>query len=1160
MSGTSRSPRITLRRSPWALPLLAVLLAGILLAVAQEASLSNPAWPGVHIWKQPNGTLVRYKLRGDEFFHYRVGMDGRPLVIQNGWLVPGSKPVYKPGPRSRGVTVRARGTKAARGVVANGTMNLPVLLANFSDTTTTFAKSDFQNLLFGPVLSMAAYYTEVSAGKATVSAGPSGLADWHTAKNTHDYYGNKGNDRAPELVIEMVQAADAAGYDFGPYDSTGNGYVDTVEIVYQGLGQDFSGNPNDIWPHSWDLSSAQAAGIGTGPVKTKSGQIVNHYTAQSEIGADGGIRTIGVFCHEYGHVLGEPDFYDVTYGSEGDGEWTIMAGGSWNGPQGNGDVPAHFDAWSKQFLGFTTPTVVSGGGIPGAKLPQVETGSFSYRINGTGKEYILLENRELVGFDRYLPGPGLVIWHIDDARATADNTDNTQPWYPGHTNFGHYRVALVQADNLWQMEQNINQGDTGDPYPGSTGNRTFDLNSAPAAKQYDGTPFPYVVRNISSPGVVVTADIVNPNAPLAPKSIQAFSTPNDETGSITVTWSKSGDDGAGLKDVTGYDLMRAPTSTGPWTKLLTLPPGSTSYHDTGVVKGSTYYYQVIVWASNGLSSMSSVAGPVTSVDNKQPNPITTLVAINTPGSTGGSITLDWTGYVAPDDFGWYTVYRSTSTFTTTAATGLTKIATITNASQQNYTDTTTVDGTTYYYAVVASNVNGYANSAVTVVSAVSNPIFAFGWPAGTSMIAIGAMPPNPDLAVIFGVKPGSLDISRYDPTINDYHRYWLVPTDSYLQQALGRAFWLTTPTTISLNVAGQPAPKGDFAVPFLSGWNMVGNPYTEDCDITAAQVVTPTGAMTLAAAATAGLVRDYMWRYDPFLRSYRLISPDISFAEKVIPRGQGVFFRGFTSASLQLPRPSGAAVPTTTTTSGVRAASAPVTPVEWKLRLTAQSDAGADVDNFVGVSSAAAKLNGVLKPPVAGVHLYFETPEGVRTAHQFTQPGTALATCKFKVYAAQGGPVTVRWPDISALPATCKPVLVDSLTGTRTYMRTSLGYTYNAAADDTRPFVIDFTAEGAGALVVKSMAARQVGSGAQVTFSLNRTATATVEVFNLAGRKVRTVTTGSLVVAGEVTTLAWDGRSSAGTQVPSGRYLVVVTAASDEGQSARSVTAVTVRR
>jgi hypothetical protein len=74
-------------------------------------------------------------------------------------------------------------------------------------------------------------------------------------------------------------------------------------------------------------------------------------------------------------------------------------------------------------------------------------------IWATGSQYFLIENRQQSGYDTYLPGNGLIIYHIDDNVSGNDNE-----WYPGHTSSGHYQVALEQADNLYNLEKKSKSG------------------------------------------------------------------------------------------------------------------------------------------------------------------------------------------------------------------------------------------------------------------------------------------------------------------------------------------------------------------------------------------------------------------------------------------------------------------------------------------------------------------------------------------------------------------------------------------------------------------------------------------------------------------------------------------------------------------------------
>ncbi len=70
------------------------------------------------------------------------------------------------------------------------------------------------------------------------------------------------------------------------------------------------------------------------------------------------MTNIGVICHEFGHILGSPDFYDTNYeivGSyDGTGQWDLMASGSWNG---NGAIPPHQNGYIKTMIYNWAPLV-----------------------------------------------------------------------------------------------------------------------------------------------------------------------------------------------------------------------------------------------------------------------------------------------------------------------------------------------------------------------------------------------------------------------------------------------------------------------------------------------------------------------------------------------------------------------------------------------------------------------------------------------------------------------------------------------------------------------------------------------------------------------------------------------------------------------------------
>lgn len=341
------------------------------------------------------------------------------------------------------------------------------------------------------------FYKENSYNQFDVTAT---ILPWYTAQNTYSHYINDGNHGFNGgvfvLVREVLQRAVNSGYDLRNYDA--------VFVIHSGEGAEWTGNVNDIWSHA----STVYVNIGGTSVPIR-------YSIEPEYMEDEGKiipSTVGVFVHEMGHSFGQlPDLYDRDYSSFGLGRWSLMAGGSWNGPQGPsgysmGGSPSHFDAWCKIKLGWVTP-IVPKNNLSNVSIPPVEIEPVIYMLwtDGViGDEYFLLENRRKIGFDSYLRGEGLLIYHVDEGMR---KTQNDHEWYPGLDPSKHYLVALEQANGLWQLEKRLSSGNMGHPYPGSTNNQTFDENSTPNSKAYFEIPTAVAVRNIAISGNNITCDI-----------------------------------------------------------------------------------------------------------------------------------------------------------------------------------------------------------------------------------------------------------------------------------------------------------------------------------------------------------------------------------------------------------------------------------------------------------------------------------------------------------------------------------------------------------------------------------------------------------------------------------------------------------------------------
>jgi M6 family metalloprotease-like protein len=572
-----------------------LLIVFIILLIFPIASQAVPAAPGTYILKQPDKSSFVAKQWGDEFQHgweteegYTIEFDRRlnawtyMTVDANYKPVPSSKIVGKDNPGlnepkhirpsgyglsahfvNENLKISSAGAQQ-QAVAVTGNNYIPVILINFSNTTTKYSSADFNNLLFGSGnYSMKDYYQEVSYGLFSISAGPEGIAGWYTASNPHNYYGQNGGsfgDMWPgDLVYEAVAAADAAGFNFAPYDQDGDCYIDVVSIIHQGSGEEAGGSLTDIWSHSWGLNSALAWG------ESHYGEYITNddctwnplekvkvdgYVIQPEI-LWGGMQTMGVFAHEYGHTLGLPDLYDTDYSSQGVGKWSLMAVGMWNYATTPGDRPAYMDAWSKYFLGWVSPTQVSRT-LMNESITQASSAADVYQLlNGSplSGEYFLVENRQKTGFDAALPGSGLLIWHIDgnmiSSKLYTNQVNNTECYPSSNCNSNHYGVALVQADTLWELEKGLDSGDSGDPYRGITGKTLFTSASSPNSKLYNNSYSNVSISNISTSGPTITATIsvLSIDLIISSLTVPATGTPGS-TMNISYTNKNNGPDAA----------------------------------------------------------------------------------------------------------------------------------------------------------------------------------------------------------------------------------------------------------------------------------------------------------------------------------------------------------------------------------------------------------------------------------------------------------------------------------------------------------------------------------------------------------------------------------------------------------------------------------------
>ncbi|GGZ73917.1 M6 family metalloprotease domain-containing protein [Algibacter mikhailovii] len=370
-----------------------------------------------------------------------------------------------------------------------GTKRALVLLVDFSDKSAVKNQAHFNNLLFSQNTystgSMRDFYKEASYGKLDVTGavkGQNGVTPgWFRAPRAKSYYTN--NDfghgsyprNAQKLVEDVIDLA-APHVNFSPYDNDGDGFVEALIVICAGSGGEATGNKSDFWSHKWGISP-----------KTVNGVKINKYFMAPEDGR------VGVMAHELGHLLcGLPDLYDTDYSSKGTGKWDLMAGGSWNN---GGHTPAHPSAWCKVKCGWVTPTTVFND-TKNITLKPYHVNQDIIKLpigNANSKEYFLLSNRQKHGFDKNIPGEGMIIEHIDDHKGN-------------NTNENHYLVDIEQADGQRHLNTNTNSGDANDTFP-SGSNNAFTQTSNPNSKTYAGSDSKVKVTAIAKSGSNITATV-----------------------------------------------------------------------------------------------------------------------------------------------------------------------------------------------------------------------------------------------------------------------------------------------------------------------------------------------------------------------------------------------------------------------------------------------------------------------------------------------------------------------------------------------------------------------------------------------------------------------------------------------------------------------------
>lgn len=186
------------------------------------------------------------------------------------------------------------------------------------------------------------------------------------------------------------------------------------------IGVIFSGG--EIWPHESMASNFEGS-----------------YFVVSEL-FEGQAIGMGMICHEYGHILGLKDLYDSDEeqsGGKSKGLWgglALMDKGERNDAM---NTPAGLCALDYHLLGLGRCDTLDVGDY--VLEPISRSGHYLYMPTDKASEYYLFESRVQEGWDEYIGGEGMLVYHIDASTNKAG--------------YSSYYDKTLSAQERWSLNQ-----------------------------------------------------------------------------------------------------------------------------------------------------------------------------------------------------------------------------------------------------------------------------------------------------------------------------------------------------------------------------------------------------------------------------------------------------------------------------------------------------------------------------------------------------------------------------------------------------------------------------------------------------------------------------------------------------------------------------------